>query len=214
MGWPCRSYLLCTSADSVTRLPRRLGSKVAQSKKAQRLLLLAYRRGGQTVQQPLLHAILRSCHEDEACCDDSDMLARCAQAVDLMPRDAALSFLKSEDLRCEVECMMREARDLGITATPSIVFGGKWAVTGAQSPNVYSRVRLSNDIWLLGSFMGAHTDTSTPGCLRPRIGSRLLPSLPSYRMSIRILFWFLLTSICTTIRSFAAPYFTGDNPFA
>lgn len=105
--------------------------------------MLAHRRGGPSAQQALLHAILRSCHEEEACCDDTEMLARCAQAIDFMPADATCAFLKSNELRCEVEANVREARDLGMTAVPTVVFGGKWAVAGAQSPEVYVRVGLT-----------------------------------------------------------------------
>lgn len=120
---------------------RRLGGKIAESTNAQRLLLLAYRRGGQAAQQSLLHAILRCCYEDEACCDDPEMLADCAQAVGFMPADGALRFLGTADLLIDVDCMAREARDLGITAVPCVVFGGKWVVSGAQTADVYARVR-------------------------------------------------------------------------
>jgi predicted DsbA family dithiol-disulfide isomerase len=92
------------------------------------------------MQQELLGAILRGCFEKGRCCDDLEMLADCAQAAELMPRDSALAFLRCSELRGEIEDSVREARDLGITMSPCTIIGGKWAINGGQSAGVYTRV--------------------------------------------------------------------------
>ena len=40
----------------------------------------------------------------------------------------------------EVAAELDEARDEGITAVPTYVFNGKWAVPGAQEPETFAQV--------------------------------------------------------------------------
>ncbi len=55
-------------------------------------------------------------------------------------RQVALEFLASDRGRAEVAAELDEARDEGITAVPTYVFNGKWAVPGAQEPETFAQV--------------------------------------------------------------------------
>ncbi len=70
---------------------------------------------------------------------DAEVLADCAADVGL-DRSAVLEFLASDRGTAEVAAELDEARDEGITAVPTYVFNGKWAVPGAQEPETFAQV--------------------------------------------------------------------------
>ena len=55
-------------------------------------------------------------------------------------RDEVVRFLESEAGTAEVAAELDEARDHGITAVPTYVFHGQWAVPGAQDPVTFAKV--------------------------------------------------------------------------
>lgn len=67
---------------------------------------------------------------------DREALTDTAAAVGL-DRDAVAAFLAGDDLREEVVADIDEARQMGITAVPTFVFEGKWAVQGGQETSVF-----------------------------------------------------------------------------
>ncbi|MEW2523181.1 DsbA family oxidoreductase [Actinacidiphila alni] len=54
-----------------------------------------------------------------------------------LDRDAVTAFLAGDELRDEVAADIDEARRMGITAVPTFVFEGKWAVQGGQETSVF-----------------------------------------------------------------------------
>ncbi len=67
------------------------------------------------------------------------MLADCAAEIGF-DRDAVIEFLESDRGAAEVAAELAEGRDEGVTAVPTFVFEGRWAVPGAQEPETYSQV--------------------------------------------------------------------------
>ncbi|CAG7649089.1 DsbA family oxidoreductase [Actinacidiphila bryophytorum] len=67
---------------------------------------------------------------------DHEHLTDAAVAVGL-DRDAVAAFLSGDELHDEVLDDIDEARRLGITAVPTFVFEGKWAVQGGQETSVF-----------------------------------------------------------------------------
>lgn len=57
-----------------------------------------------------------------------------------LDRAGAEEFLAGEGLREEVLADIDEARQLGVTAVPTFVFDGKWAVQGGQESDTFLRV--------------------------------------------------------------------------
>jgi len=70
---------------------------------------------------------------------DREQLADAAAAVGL-DRDAVAAFLRTDDLRAEVQADIDEAHQLGISAVPTFVFEGQWAVQGGQETSTFLRV--------------------------------------------------------------------------
>ena len=54
-----------------------------------------------------------------------------------LERASTLAFLKGEDLRLEVEQSQSRAAQLGVSGVPFYVFGGKYALSGAQPLEVF-----------------------------------------------------------------------------
>ncbi len=67
------------------------------------------------------------------------MLARCSAEIGF-DRDAVIEFLESIGGTAEVAAELAEGHDEGITAVPTFVFDGRWAVPGAQEPETYAQV--------------------------------------------------------------------------
>ena len=70
---------------------------------------------------------------------DPDVVADCADAAG-MPRERVLAFLQSDDGTAEVQQQLRVAAEAEITAVPTFVIDGRWAVPGAQEPDTFVAV--------------------------------------------------------------------------
>ena len=60
-------------------------------------------------------------------------------ALALDPADTR-AFLDSDDGVAEVQAELRDGYENGITAVPTYVFNGAWAVPGAQDPETFAKV--------------------------------------------------------------------------
>jgi predicted DsbA family dithiol-disulfide isomerase len=70
---------------------------------------------------------------------DPDVLADCAADVGF-DRDEIVRFLDGDVGSTEVAALLREAHDAGITAVPTYVIDRRWAIPGAQDPDVFVQV--------------------------------------------------------------------------
>lgn len=100
---------------------------------AHRLLWLASATGHQ---QALKERLLSAYFCEGVDIGDLDALARCAADAGL-PADRVRAFLDSDDGTAEVEAQLRMAADADITAVPTFVIDGRWAVPGAQDPQTF-----------------------------------------------------------------------------
>ena len=110
----------------------------ANTRDAHRLLALAERTHGPAVQGALKEALLRAYFVDGRNVADHDTLVDVAVGVGIDGGRAA-SMLASEEGSHELKAELDEARELGVTAVPTFVFGGRWAVPGAQDPEMLLR---------------------------------------------------------------------------
>ncbi|KAI0077036.1 thioredoxin-like protein [Panus rudis PR-1116 ss-1] len=113
---------------------------ITQTTMAHRLLLKAWKLGGQTLQLPTLEALFKAYFEDGQNMGDVATLARIAAANGVMSEEEAVQFLESDELLKEVEQMMMEVRRKGVTGVPFVVIDGKWAVSGGQSAETYVQI--------------------------------------------------------------------------
>jgi len=101
---------------------------------AHRLIWFAARAGKQAV---LVEALHRAHFTDGLDIGSPWVLAQVADSVDV---NGAAAFLSSDAGVREVRAELDHARELGITAVPTFVFAGKYAITGAQEESTLRQV--------------------------------------------------------------------------
>jgi predicted DsbA family dithiol-disulfide isomerase len=106
---------------------------------AHRLLWLAAQPRSPVPQAELKERLLRAYFVDGLDVGDPDTLARCAAEVGF-DSDRVLAFLDSDGGTAEVRADLEQAADLGITAVPTYVVNGVWAVPGAQDSDTFVTV--------------------------------------------------------------------------
>lgn len=105
---------------------------------AHRLLRYALDAHGAQVQGRLKSRLMAAHFAEGVDIGDREALAAVAADAGL-DRAAVVAFLASDDLTAEVRADLAEAGRLGITAVPTFVFDGTWAVQGGQSPETFLR---------------------------------------------------------------------------
>ncbi|MBB5933312.1 DsbA family oxidoreductase [Streptomyces zagrosensis] len=103
---------------------------------AHRLLRYALDEYGPDAQARLKGRLLAAHFGEGMDIGDHEQLTDVAVAVGL-DREAAAAFLHSDALRDEVLDDIETARQRGITAVPTFVFEGQWAVQGGQEPGAF-----------------------------------------------------------------------------
>lgn len=106
---------------------------------AHRLLWWAEQPGTPLVQAALKESLLIAYFTQGLDIGDPDVLADRALALG-DDRDSVLRFLESDEGTDEVQAMFREAAAEGITAVPTYVINGSWAIPGAQDPATFVTV--------------------------------------------------------------------------
>ena len=102
---------------------------------AHRLQAAALDIGGPEMQQALADGLLRACWAEGRDTGDREVLAELAAAAGL-DKARAREILAGDAYAAEVRAEERLARDSGITAVPTFVVDGRFAVSGAQPPAV------------------------------------------------------------------------------
>jgi predicted DsbA family dithiol-disulfide isomerase len=106
---------------------------------AHRLLWLADQPESPVEQEVMKERLLKAYFTDGVHIGDPDALAECAADVGF-DRDEIVQFLESDRGVSEVAAELEEARNNGITAVPTYVLNGQWAVPGAQDPETFAQV--------------------------------------------------------------------------
>ncbi|MDH6122091.1 DsbA family oxidoreductase [Kitasatospora sp. GAS204B] len=104
-----------------------------------RLLHLAETEYGATVQGVLKEALLKAHFSDGVDVGDRAALTEVAVAAGL-DRQRVTAYLAGEEGADEVRRQLAEARQLGISAVPTFVFEGQWAVQGGQEAETFLKV--------------------------------------------------------------------------
>lgn len=106
---------------------------------AHRLIWLAAQPDSPATQDEMKERLLRAYFMDGIHVGDPDALADCAAELGF-DREQVVDFLTSDRGSDEVRAELEFAFDNGITAVPTYVFNGAWAVPGAQDPETFARV--------------------------------------------------------------------------
>lgn len=106
---------------------------------AHRLLWLAELPGSPVDQTALKERLLQAYFIDGLDIGDPEVLADCAAEIGF-PRQDALDFLEGDGGRAEVAAYLEQAMDSGISAVPTFVINGQWAIPGAQDADTFVNV--------------------------------------------------------------------------
>ena len=122
----------------------------ANTLRAHRMMHLALVHHGPVAQRTMKQHLLEAYFTNGENVADDDVLLAAAAAAGI-PRDTAVTWLDSDEGDAEVRRDIVEAGDLGITAVPTFVIDGKWAIPGAQDVDVFVRaLRRMHDKSLAG----------------------------------------------------------------
>jgi len=102
---------------------------------AHRLLWLAGQHG---VQDAVGEALFRAHFEHGQNLADTEVLTRAGVAGGLDAAEIAQMLASSRGL-AEVEAGLDQARALGVSSVPTFVIDGRWAISGAQSPEAFAQ---------------------------------------------------------------------------
>jgi len=111
------------------------GLRSGSTRDAHRLLQLAKARGRQA---ELAEALHRAYFTEQGSVFDHAALAELAAGAGL-DRDEATAVLAGDEYAREVDADERMARSLGVTGVPFFVFDRRYAVSGAQPPEVLTQ---------------------------------------------------------------------------
>lgn len=106
---------------------------------AHRLIWLAGQPDSAVAQDAMKERLLRAYFHDGVNIGDPDVLADCAAEVGF-DRVEVSEFLASGRGTDEVHAELGVAQDNGITAVPTYVINGRWAIPGAQEPETFAQV--------------------------------------------------------------------------
>jgi predicted DsbA family dithiol-disulfide isomerase len=106
---------------------------------AHRLIWLTGQPGSPVEQDAMKERLLRAYFVDGLNVGNPDVLADCAAEIG-MDRKTVSEFLASGRGTDEVRAELDAASDSGITAVPTYVINGRWAIPGAQEPETFAQV--------------------------------------------------------------------------
>ena len=128
--------------DRVTAMARVAGIEFRMDRALRANTLLAHRLlwlaepPSRIAQADLKERLLRAYFIDGLDIGDPAVLADCAADVGF-DRDEIVEFLDGDAGGAEVAAMLRQAHEAGITAVPTYVIDRRWAIPGAQDPEVF-----------------------------------------------------------------------------
>jgi predicted DsbA family dithiol-disulfide isomerase len=132
---------------------------------AHRLLRLAEREYGPAVQRALVEKLFASHFSLGGDVSDPELLAGLAESVG-MDGARVRAYLASGEGLEETRAEIDRARDLGITAVPTFVFEGRWAVQGAQPASTFLQAleEVASQVAAEGSAGGSVRDDAGDAC--------------------------------------------------
>jgi len=106
---------------------------------AHRAIQLAVVHGGHSLQAAVDERLMVAYFTDGLDIGDPDTVARCAADAG-MDHDAVRAALDRDDGTNEVDRSIARAAELGVTAVPTYVIDGSWAIPGAQESETFVQV--------------------------------------------------------------------------
>ena len=106
---------------------------------AHRLIWRAAQPGSPVDQDTMKERLLKAYFTDGLNIGDAEVLADCAAEIGFDRADA-VRFMESDEGSAEVRAELIGAQQNGITAVPTYVLDGQWAIPGAQEAETFAQV--------------------------------------------------------------------------
>jgi predicted DsbA family dithiol-disulfide isomerase len=110
----------------------------ANTMDAHRLIGHALAVDGPAMQSAVKERLMQAYFTEGRNIGDVATLTDLAAEVGMDP-DAVTAFLASDEGKTELAAELEEALDTGVTGVPHFVFDGRWAIPGAQDPELFLR---------------------------------------------------------------------------
>ena len=110
----------------------------ANTMDAHRLIGYALSSNGPAIQSAVKERLMQAYFTEGRNIGDVATLADLAVEVG-MDHDVVAAFLASDEGKMELVAELEEALDIGVTGVPHFVFDGRWAIPGAQDPELFLR---------------------------------------------------------------------------
>lgn len=114
--------------------------QLSQSTRAHRLSVKAYRVGGQDMQQAVLQTYFKVYFHEGKDIGNMDILGDIAQSVGLMSKAETINFLRSDELKEEVEATVTKARRAGIKGSPVLIIDDRFKLDGVQTKDTFIQI--------------------------------------------------------------------------
>lgn len=142
--------------------------QLSQSTRAHRLSVKAYRVGGQDMQQAVLQTYFKVYFHEGKDIGNVDTLGDIAQSVGLMSKAKTIDFLRSDELKEEVEATVTKARRAGIKGSPVFIIDDRFKLDGVQTKDtfvqIFKRLGKCSETMAAGS---PCSETSSDGTISP-----------------------------------------------
>ncbi|ORY75665.1 thioredoxin-like protein [Leucosporidium creatinivorum] len=116
------------------------GGVVSQTTDSHRMISKARELKGEEGQLRFVERTFKTYFEEEGDPGSHNLLARDAETAGIMSKDDALAFLKTDELKSEVEAGIRKAQLRGISGVPFTILNGKLGISGAQETETFYEV--------------------------------------------------------------------------
>ncbi|KAL8276146.1 hypothetical protein RQP46_011440 [Phenoliferia psychrophenolica] len=105
------------------------GGMMSATADSHRLITKARELKGEAGQLATVERLFKTYFEEEGDPGSLDLLSRDAETAGVMTKDEALAFLKSDELKKEVQAEIVKAQQKGISGVPFTTLNGKWGIT-------------------------------------------------------------------------------------
>jgi len=114
---------------------------VSQTTDSHRLLSYAYSRGGTPLQSALIERLFSGYFEHNADVGSPEFLATSAVEAGVFPtKEEAKEWVEGDELRNEVTKGVRRAQMMGVSGVPFFLIDQKYAISGAEDPELFVQV--------------------------------------------------------------------------
>ncbi|KAK4704445.1 hypothetical protein P7C70_g1767, partial [Phenoliferia sp. Uapishka_3] len=116
------------------------GGLISQTTNSHRLITKAREVKGEAGQLAIVDRLFKTYFEEEGDPGSFELLSRDAESAGIMTKEEALAFLRTDELKKEVQEEIVKAQQKGISGVPFTTLQNKWGISGAQETETFLEV--------------------------------------------------------------------------